>query len=199
MYNHKEGISLRKVEKKDLPLLLELRNANWWGTHATSIINNEDQYKWFENLGNNELFMVGEKANENEIIGVASYTKIDWINQSLSISGSVFKKHRPLCAKSSFLAGLDFAFEILNMRRIEAEVLEYHIAAQKLEIDLLGFVVEGHKRKSVYKCGKYYDSIILGILRDDWQNSSRIKSYGDTCNKDFSHKLFEKIIQRINR
>lgn len=195
MYNHKSGIILRKIEEYDLNFLLNLKKESWWGTHSTLIINEQDQKKWFDSICSNQLFMIAENS-EGEKLGIGSYTDIDWIGRCLKISGSISKKNRSKYAESSFCAGLDFAFEILNMHRVEAEVLDYHIMAQKIEIQLLGFKVEGCKRKSTYKSGKYYDSYILGILRNEWEKSDRIKKYNYNCNLNCDHYLFEKLKKR---
>jgi RimJ/RimL family protein N-acetyltransferase len=196
MYDHKDGVTLRKIEKSDLSVLLKLKQESWWGTHKSPIINSDDQVCWYDNIPNDQLFMVAEIQPSKDIVGVAAYTNIDWVNRTLQISGSILKDHRSSWAYGGFCSGLDFAFEMLNMRRVEAEVLEYHIAAQKIEIDILGFAIEGRKRKAVYKCGQYYDSLILGLLREEWQESSRVKNHGDTCNKNFSHLFFQKLIKR---
>lgn len=202
MYDHKDGVSLRKMHKGDLFLLLGLKQESWWGTHQTLIVNIEDQQRWYENIPSNQLFMIAMK--EAEPIGLAVYTDIDWINQSLNISGSILAQHRKdyEMVKAAFSCGLDFGFEMMNMRRIGAEVLEYHAAAQKLEIGHLGFKVEGRRRKAVYKCGCYYDSLCLGLLREEWQQQDRVKSYGeDGCNKNFNSvratKLADKLTQGL--
>ena len=198
MYKHKTGVTLRKLEKFDLPFLLDLKKESWWGTHTTQIINSEDQNKWFENMPNDHLFLIGEVGSQNlETVGVAVYTDINWINRSLSISGSLFKKYRGEWAFKAFCSGLDFAFEMLNMNRVEAEVLEYHVAARLLETKKLGFVEEGKKRMSVYKCGQYYDSIILGMLRDDWLNCERVKNYGSSCNFNFDPSRFLNVMKKV--
>ena len=196
MYDHKDGITLRKIEKYDLLDLLNLKKESWWGTHGTPIINFDDQVNWYNSIPNDQLFLIGEISKS--FVGVASYTKIDWMSRSLHISGSVVKDNRNQYSRMAFYAGLDFAFEIMNMRRVEAEVLEYHVAAQILEIDKLGFVVEGRKRNAIYKCGKYYDSLMLALLRSEWQDHSRIKNYGDTCNSNFSHNKFKKLMQKYS-
>lgn len=202
MYKHKDGIHLRKVHKGDLYALLDLKGESWWGTHGTPIINLEDQVRWYENISSRELFMIAsrEVANNLAPIGIACYTEIDWICHSLSLSGSIFKPCRTAeVVKPAFSAGLDFAFEVLNMRRVQAEVLETHAAAQQLEIGHLGMVVEGRRRKAVYKAGRYYDSIMLSILRDEWENQERVKSYNGCCNDNFDHEKAEKNIRRLNR
>ena len=206
MYDHKDGVTLRKIEKSDLPCLLKLKQESWWGTHKTPIISSDDQEYWYDNIPDDQLFMVGFKSDTcqeagetnptRDVIGVGAYTNIDFLNRKLHISGSLIKKSRTFSSKA-FCAGLDFAFEILNMRRVEAEVVEYHVAAQKIEVGILGFSIEGRKRESVYKCGKYYDSLVLGLLREDWKSSIRVNNYGDTCNKNFSHDYFQRIMERI--
>lgn len=197
MYEHKTGINFRKANKSDLNDLLMLKNESWWGTHNTLIANIDDQTKWYHSMSSNELFLIGEVKNTNVDvkvpIGVAAYTNIDYINRNLKISGSVYKPYRSVFAWDAFCAGLDFAFEIMNMHRVEAEVLEYHVPAQKIEIEGLGMKIEGRKRKAVYKCGSYYDSIVLGILRSDWQEQERIKSYDGVCNLQFNKALFDKL------
>lgn len=197
MYHHKTGVTLRKLNKADLSDLFKLKQESWWGTHNTLIINEEDQLIWYNSIPSNQLFLVAEK--DQQAFGVAAYTNIDFINRKLHISGSIYKQYRNKFAYDGFCAGCDFAFEMLNMHRIEAEVLEYHIPAQKLELGVLGMKLEGRKRKVVYKCGRYFDSLIIGLLRQEWQNQDRVKNYGDSCNLNFSPSRFEKLCnERIN-
>lgn len=186
------------MELSDQPALLKLKNESWWGTHGTLIANPQDQLRWFESISSDQLYMIAE--NNSGRIGIAVYTNIDHLNRSLNISGSIFKSQRTDSnCKAAFAAGLDFAFEVLNMRRVQAEVLESNYPAQILELDFLEFEVEGVRRKAVYKSGRYYDSLVLGMLREEWQNCPRVKSYGDTCNLNFSHDVAERMSERAKR
>ncbi len=203
MYKHQEGIRLRKLHKGDLYALLKLKEESWWGTHNTSIINIEDQGRWYDTIGHNELYMIAEAENDSKVgsVGIACYTDIDWFGRTLNISGSIFKEQRNLerIVKPAFAAGLDFAFEILNMQRVQAEVLETNIAAQQLEIGYLGFKVEGRRRKAVYKAGQYYDSLMLGLLREEWQGCERVRAYQGGCNLNFDHAKAAMYIQKSNQ
>ncbi|MGE0569394.1 MAG: GNAT family N-acetyltransferase [Bacteroidia bacterium] len=184
MYHHKDGIDLRKVTRYDLSFLLDLKNESWWGTHHTLISNIEDQEKWFDNIPDNQLFMIAESKGVR--IGVSVYTDIDLQNSCMRVSGSIAKSNRNSeIIPAAFACGVDFAFEMFNVNRIEAEVLEYHTSAQKLELDYIGFKVEGIRRNSVFKCGNYYDSLMLGLLREEWKVQDRIKGYKGCCNFDF--------------
>lgn len=198
MYNHKNGITLRKLSQKDLSKLLSLKEESWWGTHQTSILNMEDQLEWYNSIPNNELYMIAEK--EGAVVGVGCYTNIDWICRSLNASGSILKNYRdPDASYRCFACGLDFAFEILNMQRVGAEVLETHGAAQHLEIGYLGFKVEGRRRRAVYKSGRYYDSIQLGLLREEWESQNRVKNYEGSCNQNFDHTIAQNCIEKCKK
>jgi len=198
MYTHKDGIELRKLHKGDLHSLLKLKEESWWGTHSTLIVNIEDQLKWYESISHNQLYMIA--MSNAQPIGIACFTEIDWFGRTLNISGSIYKEHRKMdIVKSAFSCGLDFAFEVLNMQRVGAEVLETHTAAQHLEIGHLGFTVEGRRRRAVYKCGRYYDSIMMGMLREEWEQHDRVKKYEGCCNANFDHDKAQRCIARLNR
>ena len=194
MYEHKSGIMLRKLKRSDLQQLLRLKNESWWGTHKVLFVNEEDQKKWFDNIPNDQLYMIacfqkttalstGIEGWSWEPAGIAVYTDIDHFNRTLNISGSIFEECRSSSGivKEAFSAGLDFAFEMLNMRRVQAEVLSCNAAARNLEVNHLGFKVEGTRREAVYKAGVYYDSLMLGLLREEWEQQDRVKEYKGSC------------------
>ena len=205
MYDHYTGIQMDKSSKADLEDLFLLKQESWWGTHTTPFINREDQLHWYENLPKSTLVMnvkseVVHHMNSNPVVtnvGVAIYSNIDPINRSCDLSGSIFKKYRSIGTgvNGAFLAGADFGFEMLNLNRIQAEVLEYHLAAQKLEIDLIGFMVEGRRREAVYKANAYYDSIMLGMTRSEWE-ISKIKRNVDTCCNNVNTLRFKRLSEQ---
>lgn len=199
IYRHKSKMIFRKMEEQDaINDLLELKKESWWGSHQTLINNSDDQSKWYKSIPNNQLFMIGEYP-EGTSVGVGIYTNIDTYSKSASLSGSVFKSQRsPVVVNAAFETGLDFAFEILNLQRVESEVLEYNVPSIKIQLNL-GFTIEGKKRRSVYKSGRYYDSIILGMLRDEWLEQPRVIAMGKSCNIDFDHDIVEKLSQRLSQ
>ena len=205
MYSHKNGVTFRKADSADLPFLQEMKGENWWGTRSVAIINDYDQRKWFDNLPGNCLVLIGQISVRGEIIsqqyvGYCIISEIDWIARIASISGAVHERMRsPEKSRQAFEAGLDFAFEMLNMHRLDAEVAEYHYPASKIEIDALGFKVEGLKKQSIYKCGRYYNSLMLGMLRSDWENHPRVKTMGGSCCTNFDHHKANIMINRANR
>lgn len=64
--------------------------------------------------------------------------------------------------------GLRFAFEELNLHRIQASVFSYNNASLRM-CEKLGFVREGTYREFLERGGQRYDMIMLGMLRSEWQ------------------------------
>jgi RimJ/RimL family protein N-acetyltransferase len=186
MYKHKNGITLKKLEKDDLKLLTDLKNESWFGTHNINFVNLNDQEKWFNSLDSNKnLILIAIKDSKK--VGIYKILNIDWVNRKYDSGYDVFEEHRG--NKYGYLvleAGVDFGFEILNINRIDTEVLENNLASYKV-IKKTGFVEEGRKRKCIHKCGTYLDSIFLGILRDEWE-ILRDERYGDVCNESYKPK-----------
>ena len=63
---------------------------------------------------------------------------------------------------------LRFAFEEINLNRINLTVFEYNLRAQKSYLKC-GFVEEGRARKSMNREGERWDVVYMGILRSEWE------------------------------
>lgn len=195
MYLHKNGTILRKINHNDLTDLLLLKEESWWGTHTTNMLNMEDQEAWYKSLPKSTLCVIANVGCKN--VAIAIISEIDFINRTAKLSGSIYKMFRKdELIKSVSESVIDYCFEMLNLHRLDCEVLETNYGAQKYWINHLKFVVEGRRRKAVYKCGKYYDSIVLGMLRDDWQKHDRVLICNGSCNQSFDHELASKLIHR---
>lgn len=171
---------------------MKLKAESWWGTHNVAIINSKDQKQWFERVqaSNNQLVLIA--MHKGLEVAYCIYSDIDWISRSCCLSGSVAEESRELSLKC-FTTGVDFCFEMLNMNRFSAEVASFN---QVLPMNLsLGMKIEGVKRQAVYRSGKYYDSFVLGMLREDWLAMPRIQEYNGVCNLNFKTEVSNKIIE----
>jgi RimJ/RimL family protein N-acetyltransferase len=63
---------------------------------------------------------------------------------------------------------LDYGFQTLNLNRIWLEVFEYNHRAKRL-YEKLGFKAEGRQRQHTYREGRFWDTFLLGILREEWE------------------------------
>lgn len=201
MYKHKSDVELRPLRKDDLQALLELKLDSWIGTTNALFITLEDQLDWYERVRKspNDLVMVIEKK-ENlyyQRIAVSLMNNINWISRSLNLSGHILSEYRGdnNLVKACYASTVDFCFEMLNMNRISTEPLMSNSVAQSLLQVYLGFEFEGRKRKSIFKCGKYYDSIVLGLLREDWEKQSRVKAYEGSCCRNWDLSITDQMIK----
>ena len=64
-------------------------------------------------------------------------------------------------------AVLSFAFETLNLNRVEAACLPDNAASRAL-LEKCGFREEGRARKYLRINGMWQDHVLYGILREDW-------------------------------
>lgn len=61
-----------------------------------------------------------------------------------------------------------FGFLILNLNSIELEVFEFNKAGIGM-YEKVGFIQVGRKRQSYYNLGKYVDSFVMDLLREDFE------------------------------
>ncbi len=170
IYTHSSGIGLRKVDACDLEDLLNLKNESWFGTHRLSLVNNINQQKWLESInGENihcpsNLVLVAAAAGEN--VGVYKVLNIDWQSRLADVGWDIYEQHRGKgLGKKLVLAGADFCFGVLNLHRINAQVLETNVVSHKCA-QSAGFKKEGHQPKAIWRGGKWVDNIIYGKINE---------------------------------
>ena len=169
-YEHKNSFNFRKVEVEDLPFLKNLKDESWFGTVHTSCLNMTDQKKWFERISGDPscLFFIYGNSSIDLDLGIFGITNIDPLNRSCEFTHSLYAPYRGRgWGFLSLQAGIDMAFEVFNLRRIETWILSNNQAEIKSVLKV-GFREEGCKRAAVYKCGEYLDCKLFGLMRDEW-------------------------------
>lgn len=182
-YYHKNGLVLTKIEKTDIDLLKKLKDESWFGTHTVAIINSDDQERWYNSTSVLVLKAYDAVSSLNDPVGIFKIDNQNSQNRTASVGWDIFSKHRGKGhGKTLVKAGVDMCFEILNTHRLDAEILENNVASQKCA-QAAGFVLEGCRRKAVYRCGQYIDSFFFGILKSEWS-----LSVTEVCNNSFVPK-----------
>ena len=170
-------VTIRGIEKEDLSLLLEMINdpeIEEMTVDDHLPLSMAQEIHWFENSDIvKDRFMI-TTADEG-VVGMTGFKDYDWKNRVVRMSGIKMapgKGKRPGIALDALLAMFSYAFEKLNMNRIEGDYVEFNKGAEVMN-KLAGFKVEGRKRKAVYKNGKYWDLIVLGILREEFEEQRK--------------------------
>jgi RimJ/RimL family protein N-acetyltransferase len=63
---------------------------------------------------------------------------------------------------------LGHAFQTLNLNRVWLHVYEYNQRAIR-SYEKAGFRIEGRLRQDTFRDGRYWDTVVMGILREEWR------------------------------
>lgn len=106
---------------------------------------------------------------KTEHIGNIYLREIDWVARKAALHIFIgATEHRGQgYGKQAIQLLLRHAFHDLNLNRVQLEVLADNAAAIKV-YEQSGFVTEGRLRAAVFKNGEYEDSLVMGILAEDF-------------------------------
>ena len=170
-------VRLRAIEREDIPhfvdwlndpdviagLLINLPMSSW------------DETRWFENLSNRaaEERPLALDAllpdNSWKHIGNVGLHQIEWTNRSaefgIFIGDKTFWNNGYGCEATRLT--LQHGFETLNLNRIYLHVFETNPRAIHV-YDKIGFIREGKLRQTTFRNGRYIDTLIMSMLRSEW-------------------------------
>jgi RimJ/RimL family protein N-acetyltransferase len=124
----------------------------------------------FESITDGNWSSVGEtvwnRIDSNEYIGNIRLD-IEWLWRVATVSLLIGKKEMWGQGIGTEAISLitDFAFDTLNMHKIEAGILEGNSASQKA-FENAGFKEEGRKRGNRFLNGKHVDVILMGKINE---------------------------------
>ena len=67
---------------------------------------------------------------------------------------------------------LRFAFQELNLHRVSLRVYEDNVRGIRA-YQKCGFAQEGQSREAVYRKGRYYDELLMSVLRHEFEGHRR--------------------------
>ena len=179
------GARTRKLEGETVELRRHARAnyglyAGWYGdseiwhltSWAPSPMNRPSVEKLFEDR---ELSPVDDSfaihvKEEDEPVGVISLMNISDANESAELSiivGHPDDRHQGYGTEAIELL-LGYAFKELGLNRVGLSAFEFNdeaIAAY----EKLGFAVEGRYRQAIKRNSRFYDAILMSIIKSEWQ------------------------------
>ncbi|MEW6742660.1 MAG: GNAT family protein [Planctomycetota bacterium] len=169
-------VILRAIEEQDLPDLHRWANDPevWYllaGWHFPSSMRSLVQ--WWENLPNdslNQRFAI--EAPDAGLIGTANLVDIDWKNNH-AFHGMMLGD-KEIRGKGygvdTIMAVMRYAFDELHLERLDGSMIEYNQISLNVYCKKCGWKEEGRMRRWYYRKGQYWDKIIVGITREDYQS-----------------------------
>ena len=182
---HGKKVIIRAIEETDLEVMQKAINSAELEEMENGYsfpVSMQAQRKWFEtnaSATDRNVKMIIEY--DKKPVGYTNILNIDWKNRVAHTGIKIFSteyRNRGL-GRDSVMAIMRFAFEELNLNRLEGYIIEYNKPSYALYVEKCGWKVEGRKREFVYKNGKYHDLIMVGILKSDYEALLQENHYWD--------------------
>jgi RimJ/RimL family protein N-acetyltransferase len=160
-----QGIKIFPMKESDLEFLCEVRNECAPEFLHTSETYTLEQTKEWYNKTSPLFFIIKRREEKIGYFRTSNYSKT---NKNIYIGADIHKNFRGKgFGYTSYVMFIPYLFETLDLNKISLEVLSTNTNAIKL-YEKLGFVQEGVKRQEVLKNGEWVDSIIMSILKNEW-------------------------------
>lgn len=169
-------VGLRAIEKSDLELLKDWRNNPELRRNFREVreLNMQNQEKWYEKLNASPtdfMFMI-VRLKDNVALGAGGLLYTNWIVRSSDFSLYIGHENAYIdqhgYAKDATGLLLDYGFKNLNLNKIWMELYEFDHKKIEFFTKQFGFVQEGLLRENCFEDGRYYNSIIISLLKREY-------------------------------
>jgi RimJ/RimL family protein N-acetyltransferase len=157
-------LNFRKLEYDDLEFLNEVRNL-----YAEEFLHDSRKFSLSETQSwflehKPDYYIIEEDNNKVGYFRISNHSKI---NSNLYIGADIHPNYKGKgYGYNSYKEFIPILLKKYNLNKISLEVLSTNKVAIAL-YQKLGFKLEGIKRQEVMKNGKYIDSMIMSILKED--------------------------------
>lgn len=169
-----DNISLRPLEREDLPYVHSLNNnagvmRYWFEEPYEALVELEDIYEKHIHDQSERRFVVCLDAGVS--IGLVELTDIQQIHRNAEFSIIIAPQYQGLhYASKAVMLAIEYSFAVLNLYKIYLEVARDNERAVHV-YKKLGFQQEGILLQEYYSNGKYLDVIRMAIFRNDYYRS----------------------------
>lgn len=178
-------IRFRKSEREDIPMFVRWLNDPEvrQGLAMYLPLSTEEEQRWFENMIQHPPYehpFTIEVRSQNidgtdtwMPIGNCSLFEFDWRNSNAELGIFIGEKtfwNKGYGGEAVKLL-VHHAFNVLNLHRVWLRVFETNPGAIRC-YEKVGFVHEGRKRQSEFQDGRYIDTLLMSVLRDEWQEDA---------------------------
>lgn len=178
-------VTLRAIEEDDLDLLHKWSNDPeiWYQLGGWHFPSSKDSLRqWFQGLKNdalNQRFAV--EAPGVGLIGTANLVEIDWKNNH-AFHGMMLGD-KDIRGKGygvdTIMTVMRYAFDELHLERLDGSMIEYNQVSLNIYLKRCGWKEEGRQRNWYFRKGRYWDRIIVGVTRQDYQELIQTTRYWD--------------------
>jgi UDP-4-amino-4,6-dideoxy-N-acetyl-beta-L-altrosamine N-acetyltransferase len=168
-----EKVRLRRVEREDIPTFVR-----WFNDPEVREflmmdrpLSTAEEERWFEGQledQNSELFAI--ETADGVHIGNIGLHNVNWQHRRAELGIVIGEKE---CwgqgyGSDAVRTALRFAFETMNLHRVSLRVYEDNARGIRT-YEKCGFQHEGRAREAIFRQGRYYDELRMGVLRREFE------------------------------
>lgn len=164
--------NLRPAQKSDIPHLTRWINDPEVRVFLANTTPHTEKLEegWYESLGKDDknIVLIIE-TKDGTPIGVMGLHRIDW-KHGIATTGALIGEKEYWSkgyGTDAKMILLDYAFNTLGLRKICSNVTAYNERSLRYSLHC-GYKIEGRLRKEIFRKGKFWDKINLGVFRDEW-------------------------------
>jgi RimJ/RimL family protein N-acetyltransferase len=171
-----KNIGLRALEAEDLSLLRDWRNIAAFRRNFREHreLNMANQTAWYNRTvasANDYMFMF-QRLSDGVPVGAGGLLYVNWLLRSADFSfyiglDELYIDNDGLALEAARLL-LEYGFNNLNLNKIWMELYEFDTAKIDFFTKQFGFSIDGKLRKNCFEDGRYFDSYIISLLRDEY-------------------------------
>ncbi len=172
-------VRIRNITRADIPLLVKWKNdpeiADLVRGAPINTTFEIESRRYEKGLGEYDTLRLIIESLTGSSIGFISLGSIDKENRKAELGMLIGEKRmwNQGFGTDALVTLLRHLFLELDFHRVGLEVFEYNVRAKKV-YEKTGFTIEGLERQGLYRNGRYYDIILMGILRDEFLGKYRI-------------------------
>ena len=168
-----EKIYLRAVEKGDAQVIALSENhpeprQTLYFALPTSVEHHQSRIEELKDDQKEIVFTIVQKDSDQPI-GITALFRIDWVSRMAIFYIAIAEKENWSrgYGKETTRMMIDYAFETLNLNRIQLHVSSENEAGLKA-YQRVGFQIEGTLSQAMYHDNHYSDFYVMAILQQDW-------------------------------
>lgn len=139
---------------------------------SNALVTLEGEKKYLEDNSSPQATFVIVTLENDKMIGTVSLESIDSINRCATLGIFIGDKNyrNNGYGTEAIKMILEYGFNYLNLYNIKLDLMEFNERALKC-YQKCGFKEYGRRRKCKFVDGKYYDSIAMDILADEFEGN----------------------------
>jgi RimJ/RimL family protein N-acetyltransferase len=179
-----QRVWLRAIERSDLPAYREAVNSVEVGSWAgfPFPMGPETTERWYEHVrehhGRDEYFFAISPLGSDEFLGSvwlwSAGSRLDGLELSVFVTEEAGLGTG--LGTDAIAAGLDFIFGSYDVERVWLTTEAENLRAQR-SFEKAGFRSDGTIRHHFRREGRWRDSVLMAILREDWEALERPRSW----------------------